>query len=292
MQQLVIPISCAEDGCSVKTLLKNRYLLSTTLLNRIKGSESGLLCNGARVHTDYILREGDILLVDLSDPRDTPLPPPLPMPLRVVYEDAWLLVVDKPAGLYVHAASLSLEEPTLSNALSHYLGAPFHLVSRLDRGTSGLMAVAKCSYIHDRLRRALHSEAFYREYLGICEGHITPPHGTIDLPIGRDTDSLLRRRIDETGLPSLTKYETQRITSRFSLLRLIPVTGRTHQLRVHLAALGHSLVGDWLYGQEDRALITRPALHSAHLHFVHPITGEALTFTSPLPEDMEALFTK
>jgi len=289
MQQLRIRISRAEDGCSVKTLLKSRCFVSTTLLNRIKRSESGLLCNGVRVHTDHVLHEGDLLCADLSDPQNSPLPPPLPMPLCVVYEDEWLMVVEKPAGIAVHAASLSLEEPTLSNALSHYLGAPFHLVSRLDRGTSGLLAVAKCSYIHDRFRRALHSEDFHREYLGICQGHIDPPQGAIDLPIGRDTGSLLRRRIDEAGLPSLTRYETQQVTSRFSLLRLIPVTGRTHQLRVHLSAIGHSLAGDWLYGTEDRALITRPALHSAYLRFTHPITEKKLSFSSPLPADMAAL---
>ena len=290
MQQLNICISPSHDGCSVKTLLKNHYFVSTTLLNRLKLSETGLLCNGTRVHVNYILHSGDTLCVDLSDPEDIPIPPPAAdLPLRVVYEDDWLLVVDKPAGIAVHAASLSLEEPTLSNAISHHLRAPFHLVSRLDRGTSGLMIVAKCSYIHDRLRRALHTEDLHREYLGVAEGILSPPCGAIDLPIGRDESSLLRRRIREDGLSSLTGYETLQTTECFSLLRLLPVTGRTHQLRVHLSAIGHSLVGDWLYGTEDHALIPRPALHSARLRFTHPITNETLTFDSPLPADMAAL---
>ncbi|MBR4869860.1 MAG: RluA family pseudouridine synthase, partial [Oscillospiraceae bacterium] len=159
----------------------------------------------------------------------------------------------------------------------------------LDRGTSGLMLVAKCSYLHDQLRRALHTENLHREYLGIAEGFLSPPVGTIDLPIGRDETSLLRRCIREDGLPALTKYETVQTTHRFSLLRLLPVTGRTHQLRLHLSAMSHSLAGDWLYGTEDRALITRPALHSAFLRFTHPITGESLSFSAPLPADMEAL---
>lgn len=289
MQQLELRVLPSDDGCSVKTLLKTKYFVSTTLLNRLKRSETGLLCNGRRVHTNHILQSSDLLCVDLSDPPDTAVPEPLSIPFSVVYEDDWLLVAEKAAGIAVHAPSLSLGEPTFSNALSHYLRAPFHLVSRLDRGTSGLLIVAKCSYIHDRFRRALHTDSLHREYLGICEGHITPPEGTIDLPIGRDTDSLLRRRIDHSALPSLTRYETLRKTSRFSLLRLVPVTGRTHQLRLHLSAIGHSLAGDWLYGTEDRALISRPALHSAQLSFTHPITGEALSFSSPLPADMEAL---
>ena len=289
MQQLEIRVSQNHDGCSVKTLLKSHYSVSTTLLNRLKRSENGLLCNGKRVQVNHILHSEDLLCVDLSDPANTPLPPPMALPLSVMYEDEWLLVVNKPAGIAVHAASLSLEEPTLSNALSHHLGAPFHLVSRLDRGTSGLMIVAKCSYIHDQLRRALHTDALHREYLGIAEGHLSPPCGTIDLPIGRDESSLLRRCIREDGLPALTKYETLLTTDRVSLLRLTPVTGRTHQLRLHLSAMGHSLVGDWLYGTEDRTLISRPALHSAHLRFVHPITGEHLTFDISLPEDMSAL---
>ncbi len=289
MQQLEIRVSHSHDGCSVKTLLKTHYAVSTTLLNRLKLSENGLLCNGKRVQVNHILHSEDILRVDLSDPADSPLPSPMDLPLCVVHEDEWLLVVNKPAGIAVHAASLSLDEPTLSNALSHYLGAPFHLVSRLDRGTSGLMIVAKCSYIHDQLRRALHTEDLHREYLGVAEGILSPPCGTIDLPIGRDEASLLRRCIREDGLPSRTEYETLQITSRFSLLRLLPITGRTHQLRLHLSAIGHSLAGDWLYGTEDRDLITRPALHSALLRFTHPITGEKLIFSSPLPADMESL---
>ncbi|MBR4870521.1 MAG: RluA family pseudouridine synthase, partial [Oscillospiraceae bacterium] len=146
MQQLEIRVSHSHDGCSVKTLLKSHYSVSITLLNRLKLSENGLLCNQKRVQVNHILHTGDLLCVDLSDPADTPLPQPIALPLCVVHEDEWLLVVNKPAGIAVHAASLSLDEPTLSNALSHHLGAPFHLVSRLDRGTSGLMIVAKCSY--------------------------------------------------------------------------------------------------------------------------------------------------
>ena len=120
-------------------------------------------------------------------------------------------------------------------------------------------------------------------------GEVTPKRGLIDRPIARDESSLVKRCCREDGLPSLTEYEVLSYHDGLSLVHLIPKTGRTHQLRVHMAALGYPLLGDWLYGEEDRSRIARPALHSAFLRFTHPLTGEALSFTAPLPPDMAKL---
>jgi 23S rRNA pseudouridine1911/1915/1917 synthase len=135
----------------------------------------------------------------------------------------------------------------------------------------------------------LHTDDFRREYRGICAGLPDPPSGLIDLPIGRDPDSVLKRRIDIDGLTARTEYEVLHPLGDRSLLRLRPLTGRTHQLRLHCAAMGHPLLGDWLYGAEDRTLIPRPALHSYELWLRHPLTGEQIHLIAPLPEDMEKI---
>ena len=165
-------------------------------------------------------------------------------------------------------------------------------MNRLDRGTTGAMVVAKTGYMHARCMALLHSGDFYREYRGVCLGQPQPPAGEITLPIGRDPSSVLRRKIDPDGLPSRTTYETLSSGEDLSLLRLLPATGRTHQLRVHLAAIGHPLAGDWLYGTKDRALIARPALHSYILHLRQPLSGADITVTAPIPEDMTRLIQK
>ena len=151
------------------------------------------------------------------------------------------------------------------------------------------MVIAKSGYIHDLLRRCLHTDAFRREYRGVCLGVPDPPRGTVDLPIGRAEGSAIARQIRPDGDSAVTHYETLETRNSLSLLRLVPETGRTHQLRLHMAALGCPLAGDWLYGTEDPALIPRPALHSYALELVHPVTGKVLRLTAPLPEDMVRL---
>ena len=200
-------------------------------------------------------------------------------------------MLNKPAGLAMHPMSTDLAAPNLAGALVAYLGEGTvpHFVSRLDKGTSGLLIAAKSGYVHELLRRALHSEELWREYRALALGRVTPPRGVIDAPIARAEGSLVKRCVAPNGLPSRTEYEVLSYHGELTLLRLAPRTGRTHQLRVHMASLGHPLAGDWLYGTEDRALIARPALHSYALWFTHPLTHAALHFTAPLPEDMERL---
>lgn len=200
-------------------------------------------------------------------------------------------MIDKPAGVAMHPKSGSPDSPSMAGALLSYLGegSVAHFVSRLDKGTSGLFLAAKTGYVHDRLRRALHTEALYREYRAVAVGRVTPERGEIDLPIGRAEGSIVKRCVVPDGLPSRTTYEVLAQNGRFTLLRLIPHTGRTHQLRVHMSALGYPLAGDWLYGTEDAALIARSALHSYLLRFTHPISHKEISFTAPIPEDMQRL---
>lgn len=294
MRTLRITVTREMDGRMVKGILRGELQLSYTLLKSLKWRENAILLNGQSVHVNAIVRAGDVVSVNLTERAAVPAALPCPIPLDIVYEDDDLLVLCKPAGIAMHPKSTDLSAPSMATALTSYLGegSVAHFVSRLDKGTSGLLIAAKTGYVHDRLRRALHSDALRREYRAVAVGTVMPPSGVIDLPIGRADGSLVKRCVREDGLPSLTEYETLKTNSQFTLLRLVPHTGRTHQLRVHFSHLGYPLAGDWLYGTEDLSLIARPALHSSALWFTHPITGEALHFTSPLPEDMGKLIQK
>ena len=292
MRVLHCTVPAAYDGRPLKHLLRGELGISSTLLKTLKWRAGAITLNGESVRVNALVRTGDEVCVTLSEraPRETDIAP-LDLPLDIAYEDEDLLVLNKRAGLAMHPMSTDLAAPNLAGALVAYLGAGTvpHFVSRLDKGTSGLLIAAKSGYVHELLRRALHSEALRREYRALAVGHVMPPRGVIDAPIARAEGSLVKRCVSPDGLPSRTEYEVLSYHGGLTLLRLAPLTGRTHQLRVHMASLGCPLAGDWLYGTEDKALIARPSLHSYALWFTHPLTGEALHFTAPLPEDMERL---
>ena len=294
MAWLALTVSSEQSGRTVLSLLRRELGLSTGCINRLKRTDTGLMRNGIRVFTNATLQAGDILAVDLGAGEAPTSILPVPMELDIVFEDEHLLVVNKSAPLAVIPSSLVPAEPTLAAGLMAYLGpsASLHPVNRLDRGTTGLMVVAKSGYIHDQLRRRLHCGDFFRSYLAICMGTPNPPQGTIALPIGRAPSSAIRRQIDPAGQHARTDYRLLRVRNSLSLVALTPWTGRTHQIRVHMAAIGCPLAGDWLYGTEDRNLIPRPALHAVHLAFTHPVTGAHLSFTAPLPGDMKLLLER
>lgn len=289
MQTISYTVRDEDSGKKVRSILKGKLGFSSHAIGGLTRQETGILLNGQRAFSTAIVQAGDLLTVEIGDrkPMETEVIP-CAMPLPVVYEDEYLLVVDKPAGMVALASSFLPETPTVAGALAYQRGEStiFHVVNRLDKGTTGLMAVAKSGYVHNLLRRSLHSEDFFREYRGVCLGCPEPEGGLIDLPIGRDPSSTVKRMIRPDGAPSRSHYEVLQRNNAFSLLRLRPETGRTHQLRLHLSAIGHPLAGDWLYGTEDPELILRPALHSFLLRLRHPVTGELLTLTSPISQDM------
>lgn len=289
MRVLTHTVIEAEAGQPVKQLL-HLWGISGSFLSRLKFRQA-ITVNGAPVTVRFVPRPGDVLAADISDlPREHPHIRPVDFPLDILYEDEDLLLINKPAGIAVHPAALTEETATIAGAAAHYLHSEsFHAVNRLDRGTTGVMAVAKTGFIHARCMAMLHTDDFRREYRAVCEGIPSPSEGDIDLPIGRAESSLLKRQADPLGQPAHTHYEVLAASQGRALLRLTPTTGRTHQLRVHMAAIGHPLTGDWLYGTEDRALIARPALHSYHLRMMHPLTGAVIDVTAPLPEDIQRL---
>ena len=290
MRVLTHTVIEAEAGQPVKQLLLHLWGISGSFLSRLKFRQA-ITVNGAPVTVCFVPCPGDVLAADISDlPGEHPHIRPVDFPLDILYEDEDLLLINKPAGIAVHPAALTEETATIAGAAAHYLHSEsFHAVNRLDRGTTGVMAVAKTGFIHARCMAMLHTDDFRREYRAVCEGIPSPAEGDIDLPIGRAESSLLKRQADPLGQPAHTHYEVLAASQGRALLRLTPTTGRTHQLRVHMAAIGHPLTGDWLYGTEDRALIARPALHSYHLRMMHPLTGTTIDATAPLPEDMQRL---
>lgn len=292
MQTISRTILPEEEGSTIRYILRARLGFSAHAVRSLTRRKGGILLNGQRAFASAHVRAGDVLTAAIGDikaPDQKTVPCGIPLP--IVYEDDYLLVADKPAGMAALSSSLRPDTPTVAGALAYQRGeaSVFHVVNRLDSGTTGLMTVAKCGYVHNLLRNQLHSEAFYREYRGVCVGRPEPPSGTVDLPIGRADGSAVGRCVRADGAPSVSRYETLEQAGALTFLRLIPETGRTHQLRVHMAAIGCPLAGDWLYGREDPSLISRPALHSCLLRLRHPVTGEMLELSSPLPEDMKKL---
>lgn len=234
------------------------------------------------------------------------VPPPEPvtlepeaLPLRILYEDVDLLVVDKPAGMPVHPGPGHLRGTLVNAILAHCsdlsgVGGALRpgIVHRLDKDTSGLMLVAKNDRTHQALQRQLKERAVEKRYLALVRGDLRPDEGAIDAPIARDPRYRKRMAVVPGGREALTRWRVlQRFVGpgsgepRYTLVEARPVTGRTHQIRVHFASIRHPLVGDALYGRRS-ALVGRQFLHAAGLAFVHPSTGRRMTFESPLPDDL------
>ena len=284
MERLELTVTAAQAGRTVLSLMRQELSMAEGLISSVKFREDGVLLSGRRVRVTERVKQGDVLSVLIGD-RGVNGAAPLDLPLSILWEDGYLAVLDKPAGISVYGEGT----PNIAGILANKWGnsVEYHPVNRLDVGTTGLMIAAKDGYTHDRLRRLLHTDDFRREYLAVAEGVVTPEQGTVSLPISKAPVNGARR-VDPGGLPSRTDYEVLSVHGERTLLSLRLHTGRTHQIRVHMAALGHPLTGDALYGTPCGE-IARPALHSHRLVLRHPVTGELLDITSPLPEDMQNL---
>ncbi|MDR7868182.1 MAG: RluA family pseudouridine synthase [Sporomusaceae bacterium] len=283
-------LSGDEQPTFLNKLLR-RLNFSLTLRRKLKRCPDAIRLNGIPVTWQTVVSPGDVLTITWPDESHIE---PIPLALTVCYEDDHLLVADKPAGLLVHPAS-GPPEPTLANAVVHHLrtrgeAGAFHPAHRLDRNTSGLILIAKNPYIQ-HLLFADGGKPLERTYLALVSGHPHPPTAVIDAPIGRLAGSIIQRTVCPDGKAASTAYETVAAAGPHSLVRLRLLTGRTHQIRVHLAHIGHPIIGDDLYGGST-ALIGRPALHAAALAFPHPVGGQRVSLSSPLPPDMDHLLAE
>jgi 23S rRNA pseudouridine1911/1915/1917 synthase len=234
-----------------------------------------------------------------DDQVDIAIPPPLPstltpeaIPLKILYEDADLLVIDKPAGLTVHPAPGHYTH-TLANAVLAHVpdietgdAARPGIVHRLDKDTSGLIIIAKNAAAHMKLADQFKNRTVTKVYIALIKGKLTPEQGVIEGEIGRDPRDRKKMAIVTRGREARTEYSVLRYIKGYTLLEVHPKTGRTHQIRVHLAAIGHPIVGDAVYGTPSEYL-ERQFLHAARLHFRLPSSGEIRDFESPLPEDLK-----
>lgn len=285
-------ISEADAACSILDFLKKQGY-SRKIITSLKKVPYGVLCNDRWAYVWEPLHAGDHLTIRLPEDSPSEHIPAIALPLNIIYEDEDILVVNKPAGMPIHP-SMNHYENTLANAVMWYyesqgISFTFRCVNRLDRDTSGLTIIAKHMLSSHLLSRQVRERNLSREYLAIAEG-ITPKSGTIDAPIARKANSVLERCIDsEHGEHAVTHYQRLSCTNELSMLSLHLETGRTHQIRVHMASIGHPLIGDFLYNP-DNHLMQRQALHSFRLTFFHPITHEKMTFTAPLPDDMRTFF--
>lgn len=283
-----------RKGRDIASFLKLDLCFSTLSRKRLRDTPDSLLLDGAPVPGYTVPQPGQHLTILLPDDPPSPIAP-VPGQLEILYEDQHLLILNKANGITVHPGP-NHHEDTLGNYLTYYYHSKgehhlFRPVNRLDKGTSGLMCVAKHTYAAQRLSDALHTGAFCRRYFALCQGTPDPPSGVISAPIGRQDGSIIARMVRPDGKDARTCYQVVQSLPDRSLVRVSPETGRTHQIRVHMSYIGHPLMGDYLYGTEQQTLIQRPALHSAYLRFLHPITGKELELEAPLPADMEALLS-
>ena len=232
MRRLTLTVTPEQTGRTVRSLLRRELRMADGAIARVKTVPDGICLNGAHARTVDRVAAGDTLTVRIDDKRTGGRFTPVAVPLDILYEDADLLALNKPAGMAVHGG-YDRGDPTVANALAAYLGpdAVFHPVNRLDRGTSGVMLVARSGYVHDRLRCVLHTDGFRRTYLAVACGVGLPVSGTIDLPIARADDGTTRRAISPDGQPSVTDYTVLAERGGYTLLRVTPRTGRTHQIR-------------------------------------------------------------
>ncbi|MBH0228805.1 RluA family pseudouridine synthase [Halobacillus yeomjeoni] len=277
-------VSNEREGRSIKEFLLKEAQFSRQIFKLVK-KNGQVTVNGEEVELWKPLKSGDEVTVFFPLEERGSYIKPEAGPLSIVYEDEDLLVIDKPSDIAV-IPSIDKSQPCIANRILHHydkqgISSTVHIVTRLDRNTSGLMVIAKHAYGHMLLTRK--EKLIDRHYKALVQGFLEFESGTIEEPISRVEGSIIRRTVSEIGKPSKTLYEVEERYSDCTLVRLQLMTGRTHQIRVHMAHIGHPLIGDTLYGGVEAAELSGQALHCAYLKLIHPWTKEELTFTSDPP---------
>ena len=295
MRQLYYTAVDTDTGRAIRDIVPRRFHLGAHAFRRLKVL-GGILIDGVPVRASYRVKVGETIEIRLpdDDAGETAFsggeisgPPSF-----IRYQDEDLLIIAKGAPLATLPGT-HIKTGTLREQLIAMLGADertfiYHPVNRLDKGTSGLLVVARHAHSQYLLSGQLHSGGFIREYLAVTEGIPKAPEGTIDAPIAKEGDGA-KRCIRADGKSAVTHYRVERTAGNRALIRLRLETGRTHQIRVHLSSIGCPIAGDYLYSSELEALGGRFALHSAYLSIVQPITGQRIEMEEPLPEDLAAL---
>ena len=280
------------DGKLLRQFLREDKQISKSALATIKFSGGKILVNGKEVTVRHILTKGDTVTIFFPGETRSDSMQSDNIPLHIIYEDEHYLLVNKPAMM---ATIPSREHPsgTLANAVlgyyeKHDIQTTFHAVNRLDKDTSGIVIIAKHGYAHDLLSKQQKARVLKRSYVAIVHGVMSKQKGSINSPIGRKEDSIIEREVRKDGQAALTHFEVVKYLEDATVVKLQLETGRTHQIRVHMASIGHPLLGDDLYGGL-RNTIKRQALHSIDTSFFHPFLEKEVQFSAPIPEDMKQI---
>ena len=286
-------LQSGDAGQKYLTILLHKFHFSLRFLQRLKQGER-VWVNGVFTYLTARGKEGEMLSIQLCSDEETNILGE-DLPLDILYDDEYLLAVNKPVGQVVHPTYRYLTN-TLGNAVigywerkgEHRLYRPIH---RIDRNTSGVVIIAKNQFAHQQLAWQLERGQIHKRYFGFVEGVVRENEGTIDDPIGFAPDSFIKRQVHPDGMPARTIFRVLHRYPKATFLEFILETGRTHQIRVHCEGFGHPLLGDDLYGG-DTTLLTRQALHSSMYAFQHPATGLPLVIRAPFPEDLRDLVRK
>lgn len=276
---------------NVKEVLKAEFSMSDRLLLKLKKLDR-IYLNGDVTSVNHLVLENDLIECYLDYEEDNSNIVPTEMPLNIIYEDEAYIVVNKPAGIPVHP-SMDHYTDSLSNGIAFYfnqigLKKKIRPVNRLDKDTSGIVIFAKNEYIQECLVRQMKSKEFIKKYIAVVNGNLDNFEGTINAPIARKEGSIIERCVSETGDIAITHYKVLKRKTDFDIVECILETGRTHQIRVHFAYLGHSLLSDTLYGTSS-SLINRQALHAYEVEFTHPLSKKKVKYIATVPEDLNKL---
>ncbi|MBO5398089.1 MAG: RluA family pseudouridine synthase [Clostridia bacterium] len=276
---------------NVKEIIKSHFQISDRLLTKLK-KEKRIFLNNKPVYVTEQVQAGDLLKLDMNFVEDSDNILPVKMDLDIVYEDDYLLIVNKPPFLPVHPSCYHYDN-SLSNGIKYYFNSinlkrKIRPINRLDKDTSGLVIFAKHEYIQEALVKQMKAQLFKKEYIAILTGNLEKSFGTINAPIARKAGSIMEREISESGETAISHFELIKNLDNFCVVKYTLETGRTHQLRVHSKYISHPILGDTLYGEES-TLIDRQALHAYKISFIHPITQKELILETELPNDIKQL---
>lgn len=294
MSKIQKTVPAEYDKRKIREYLKEDLGLSTRLI-RGAALDKRILVNEKAVKMNYMVSEGEHIVVIL-DKEESQNIEPEKMDLDIVYEDEDIIVINKKPYMVVHPTK-SHFNGTLSNGVMYYFketgqNSIVRLVSRLDMNTSGLIIIAKNQFAHMQLSKEMREEHFQKRYLALVHGNLKEKEGTINKPIYRESDDVIKRVVDPRGQESITHYRVLERYENADLVECLLETGRTHQIRVHLSYLGNPIYGDFLYGEEEDELIPRQALHAYGLDFYSPRTRKKLSLRAEMPEDMKELIKK
>ena len=288
----VISYTCDEE-CTLKEILLDKLQFSVRSLSKMKREQS-ILVNGNFTKPSTKIKKGDLIEVKIEE--DMANFEPQDLNLDILYDDFDIIMVNKPPFMVVHPTK-SHNDKTIANGVTDYIikqneKVKIRFVNRLDMNTSGLVIVAKNAYAHHTLSLDMGENKVEKKYITVVKGIVKDEFGTINAPIYRPTEDSIKRVVDERGQTSVTHYKVLERLNDATVLEVKLETGRTHQIRVHMAYIGHGIIGDELYGYVDEDLINRQALHAYSLAFEQPRTKEELKFEAKLPKDIEELIEK